>query len=148
MMMEKFRSAFLAYPSEPAELVGPIEAAVEEINSKRHNITITKWPQLPIFGTFIPDQIREAILKSDVFVCDVTRPNLNVYYEIGFAIGSGKPVAPFINASFAGAIHDTQKDGFFDNIGYEQYENCQQIGGLFQNLPTTGLINLYGKLAW
>jgi len=76
------------------------------------------------FGSLIPDKVRETIRNKQVFVFDVTKPNQNVYYEAGFAIGLGKPVAPVVNVSFAGASTDLQKDGLFDNIGYQPYENA------------------------
>jgi len=121
--MEKFKSAFIAFPNLPLDLVSPIQIAARAINSIRQSVAVSTWPQLTTFGAFIPDDVRHAISKSDVFVCDVTRPNLNVYYEMGFAIGLGKAIAPIINASFSGAVQDAQKDGFFDNVGYEIYEN-------------------------
>ena len=107
--MARFRSAFFAFPAEPVELKNPIEAAVEHIKSNTA-VSVTAWPQLPIFGASIPDEVRSAIEASDVLICDITRPNRNVYYEIGYSVGLGKSLAPIINASFANAISDVQKD--------------------------------------
>ena len=61
---------------------------------------------MDIFGAHIPDLIRDTIQDVEVVVCDITRPNLNVYYEAGYAIGIGKTLAPVVNRSFASAIEE------------------------------------------
>ena len=120
--MANFRSAFFAFPNEPQELYAQILAATELIKTN-DRVRITSWPQLKIFGAVIPDEVRGGIEHSDVLLADITRPNLNVYYEIGYCIGLGKSLAPVLNVSFAGAAADIQKDGLFDIIGYLSYEN-------------------------
>lgn len=82
--MAGFKAAFFAFPSEPAELKDPIVAAVE-LAKTNLNVSTQSWPQLSIFGAAIPDEVRAGIEKANVLICDVTRPNLNVYYEIGFS---------------------------------------------------------------
>src|SRR5262249_47530825 len=83
--------------------------------------------------------------KVDVLVCDITRPNQNVYYEIGYSIGRGKSIAPVLNASFANATSDIQKDGLFDVVGYKAYENSRGLADILTTLPSHVLIDLYGK---
>lgn len=143
-MKIRHKSAFFAYPAAPKDLIGPIQNAAEVVE-KANNINLKCWPQLDVFGNHIPDEVRDGIMHSDVLVCDITRPNLNVYYEAGYAIGRGKPIAPVLNASFAEAVIDIRKDGFFDNIGYEAYENSSELAGILQDLPGSVLINLYSK---
>ena len=142
--MAGFKTAFFAFPSGPTELRNPVEMAVALAN-RTPNARIEGWPQLEIFGAAIPDEIRAGIEKADVLICDVTRPNLNVYYEVGFAIGLGKSIAPVLNASFADAASDIQKDGLFDVIGYRAYENSLALVDLIIDLPNSSLIELYGK---
>jgi hypothetical protein len=139
-----FRSAFFAFPNQPDELKTPIVAAVELAN-KRDDLRVQSWPQLPIFGASIPDTVKGAIERTDVLVCDITRPNLNVYYEIGYCIGLAKSIAPVINVSFENAIADIQKDGLFDIIGYGSYTSSPELAILLSTLPTTVLVDLYGK---
>jgi hypothetical protein len=139
-----FRSAFFAFPNQPEQLRATILAAAEII--KTHpDLRLQMWPQLPIFGAAIPDTVKAAIEKTDVLVCDITRPNLNVYYEIGYCIGLAKSLAPVINVSFENATSDIQKDGLFDIIGYGSYENAAGLAVLLETLPTTVLVDLYGK---
>ncbi|MBB4003193.1 P-loop ATPase, Sll1717 family [Aurantimonas endophytica] len=138
------KTAFFAYPGQPHDLVGPIAAAAQSVNGAgRLNISI--WPQLEIFGAEIPEEVRKGILTTDVTIVDVTVPNANVYYEAGFAIGSGKSLAPVVNASFANAQHNVQRQGIFDNIGYQSYENSQELSSKLEILPKNNLVDLYSK---
>ena len=111
-MADKFRAAFFAFPGEPNDLFATIVSAAETAARASEKISITTWPEMTIFGAALADEDRNHIRNTDVVVCDITRPNLNVYYEIGFAIGLGKPIAPVINTSFANATQDVLKDGF------------------------------------
>jgi hypothetical protein len=142
--MSSYISAFFAFPNEPTELRSTITAAARAAD-QNPNLTLVTWPQLEIFGAIIPDKIKQAIEKSKVVICDITLPNLNVYYEIGFAIGLGKTIAPVLNAAFANAAQNVQKDGLFDIIGYKTYENSAQLQELLTVLPHTILLDLYSK---
>ena len=142
--MAQFKSAFFAFPSEPAELTNPIAAAVE-LFSSNPSLSLQAWPQLQIFGAAIPDEVRGGIARANVLVCDITKPNLNVYYETGYSIGLGKSLAPVLNASFANATADIQRDGLFDIIGYRAYENSHGLADILDDLPSAVLVDLYGK---
>lgn len=142
--MPHFRSAFFAFPSEPAELKEPILAAAGLVKTNPE-VSIQTWPQIKIFGAAIPDEVRSGIERASVLICDITLPNLNVYYEIGYSIGLGKSIAPVLNASFANASADVQKDGLFDIIGYRAYENSPALAAILTDLPSHVLVDLYGK---
>ncbi|GJE42978.1 P-loop ATPase, Sll1717 family [Methylobacterium soli] len=144
-MAERFKKAFYAYPAEPADLVNTISGASKLASQSGSKLSLKIWPNMSVFGANVPDEVRESIRESDVVVADVTVPNLNVYYEVGFAIGEGKAVAPVVNKSFANATVDPQRDGIFDNIGYKTYENADQLFKLLGDLPSNSLIDLYGK---
>ena len=142
--MAGFKSAFFAFPSEPAELSNPILAAVELMKSNP-SLNLRAWPQLSIFGAAIPSEVKAGIENANVLVCDITQPNLNVYYEVGYSLGLGKSLAPVLNVSFANASTDVQKNGLFDIIGYKVYENSQALADILADLPSTVLVDLYGK---
>jgi hypothetical protein len=131
----------------PRDLAEPIETAAAMTGGPSESFQIETWPQLDTFGSNIPDEIRKKISDTDVLVCDITRQNQNVYYEIGFAIGVGKPVAPVVNNSFANATAELRTDGLFDNIDYSIYENSRQLYEVFKALPTANLVDLYSKEA-
>jgi hypothetical protein len=138
-------TAFFAYPGQPNDLVSTIDSAATAINNGNGSLELTIWPEMGVFGEIIPDQVRDNIRSARAFIFDVTRPNPNVYYEAGYAIGLGKPVAPVLNASFAGASADLQKDGLFDNLGYSSYENSGQLATIIRDLPGNSLLDLYSK---
>ena len=50
-----------------------------------------------------------------------------------------------INASFANAVTNIQRDGIFDNIGYQRYENSHELSVILGNLPASNLKELYSK---
>jgi hypothetical protein len=139
-----FKTAFFAFPNDPPELKQPIMAA-NELILKNNSVRISAWPQLRVFGASIPDEVRGGIGTVDVLLADITRPNLNVYYEIGYCVGLGKTLAPVLNVSFAHAAGDIHKDGMFDIIGYESYENSSRLAEIMGNLPDKVLLDLYGK---
>lgn len=144
-MAKKILKGFFAYPSVPSELVSTIELAAEKASSEKYLKQIFTWPQIESIGVHIADSIRNKIDECDFLIGDITSSNNNVYYEFGYAIGSGKPILPVLNASFKDASKNIQKDGFFDNIRYEVYENSDQLGeivGLFQGF---GLLEAYEK---
>ncbi|MFT2215650.1 P-loop ATPase, Sll1717 family [Rhizobium giardinii] len=142
-MVIKKASAFLAYPGQPSDLVSTIDAAGRRANGGK--ASIVTWPEMGVFGQVIPDHVRRNIQEAAAVIFDITRPNLNVYYEAGYAIGLGKPVAPVVNTSFQNATSDIQRDGLFDNIGYKTYENSEQLADILSDLPTTSLVELYGR---
>jgi hypothetical protein len=144
-MAKGYRTAFFAYPAQPADLAVTISSAITASNASETGIKIQGWPQLPVFGANIADEVRKGIKYADVLVADITRPNLNVYYEIGYAVGEGRTVAPVLNASFANASQAVQRDGIFDNIGYQSYENHEQLRAALASLPEHNLQELYAK---
>lgn len=137
------KSAFVAYPAAPKDLAQTIEVASQSLISQGHDITY--WPQLEPFGTFIADDVREAIEICDVMVADITKPNMNVYYELGFAIGQGKIIAPVINTAFKEATSSIREIGLFSNIGYKSYENSVQLASIIQTESDVSLLELYRK---
>ncbi|MCP1844499.1 hypothetical protein ACVIHI_002580 [Bradyrhizobium sp. USDA 4524] len=140
-----YKKVFFAYPAGDAELVGPIESASKLASAANPSIDVRIWPQLNNFGLSIPDDVRSSIVDADVFACDITQPNFNVYYEAGFAIGKGKPIAPVLNSSFAGASAAIQRDGFFDNIRYRSYENSDALKTILLDPPAGDLVSLFSK---
>ena len=135
--------AFIAYPSSPPDLAGPINAAAEAL-SKDHD-GIKAWPAMEPYGANIPDEIRSSIEQADTVVADITRANLNVYFEIGYAIGLGKTFLPVINTSFANATSSSRSLGLFANIGYQAYENSQQLARIILSSAPNPLLGLYAQ---
>lgn len=140
-MASRRHSAFIAYPASPPDLASPITDAAEELSVTEAGITA--WPALPTFGANIPDEVRGGIEAAETFFGDITRPNLNVYFEIGYAIGQGKTFAPIINTSFSNATASARSLGLFANIGYQTYENSNALIALIKATPVNRLLGLY-----
>ena len=72
-----------------------IEEAIEKFNNKHgdlllnpHPIRIDRNVEKSAFS--IPDRILEAITSSGLLIADLSSANINVYHEIGFAMGLAK----------------------------------------------------------
>ncbi|MDT6939807.1 hypothetical protein RI570_06570 [Brucella pseudogrignonensis] len=143
-MNNRVFNAFFAYPGQPNELASTIDAAVKRANNLGKT-SVLAWPEMGNFGTMIPDDVRSNIANAKALLFDITRPNLNVYYEAGYAIGLGKAIAPVINRSFESAIVDVQRDGMFDNIAYKSYENSEELVAILSELPNNKLLELYSR---
>ncbi|MES2288179.1 MAG: hypothetical protein V4530_00465 [Pseudomonadota bacterium] len=133
-------SSFIAYPGSPADLASPITGAATLLGD---DSGVLAWPALSVFGANIPDEVRSAIEGADTFYADLTRPNLNVYFEIGYAIGLGKTFAPIVNFSFNNATTSIKSLGLFSNIGYQTYENSSQLVHIIQSTSANKLLDLY-----
>ncbi|MCC6947081.1 MAG: hypothetical protein IT539_04865 [Bradyrhizobiaceae bacterium] len=119
-------TAFFAYPSEPKLIGETIEDAIKLIDRER-NIIVTPWPKLNITGLKIDNLIRERIDAIDLLIADVTYPNFNVYYEIGFAVGREKPIIATMNFAIEKAELNVNLTGLFDTIGQARYQNSQEL---------------------
>ncbi len=128
---------FFAYPSEPNQIGETIESAIKKINEKTK--WIKSWKALDICGAFIRKSIHQAIEDFDVIVADITKLNFNVTYEIGYAIGLGKPILLLRN----NAINETEPKirdvGIFDTIGYEEYTNSDDLYRILSDIKAKPL---------
>ena len=140
-MANRISSAFIAYPAAPHDLAGPITQAATRLS--KVDSGVTAWPALVTFGANIPDEIKSAIEGADALFADITRPNLNVYFEIGYAIALGKTFAPIINSSFGGASDSAKSLGLFSNIGYKTYENSEELYSILTRTSQSRLLELY-----
>jgi hypothetical protein len=136
---------FFAYPSEPSEIGAVIESAVKNLNQRAPSVSVRTWRATDIAGQFVADKILEAIEGSSFLAADITQPNFNVTFEIGFAIGRGKPLLLTTYAPFTGEHQDyIAKLGIYDTLGYEKIHNSDQLvrkllqGNDTRPLPITG----------
>src|ERR1019366_4211187 len=120
------RMGFFAFPSEPAMIKVTVDELCDRIADKK-KIAITPWPAMKVQGLKIDHLIREKIRDADFLVADITYPNFNVYYEIGFCIGSRKPFFVSVNSSVEKASENVNLTGFFDTWGQLRYDNASQL---------------------
>lgn len=123
---------FAAYPSEPVHVSHSIESA-EKTNSS--HIQFDTWKSTFGAGKIIDQSVLPEILNSDGLICDISVPNENVFFEVGYAIGCGKPIIPIINTSINNAGHYLRQLGILDNVGQIRYENSQDLIFQLQSHP-------------
>ncbi|MES2294413.1 MAG: hypothetical protein V4527_14005 [Pseudomonadota bacterium] len=118
-------TAFIAYPEAFPLVREAIKAAVEF--SAEEAFILKPWQKLQIIGFKVDDLIRNQIQEAAVLVADITYPNTNVFYEIGYAMAVGKPVLATVNTAVEKAIQRIQKIGLFDTTGWATYNNGQEL---------------------
>ena len=115
---------FAAYPSTPAYIAQSIEAA-EKKNST--HIQFETWRSTFGPGRLIDQSVLPNIETSSGLICDITVPNDNVFFEIGYAIGLSKPIIPILNSGVQDAGAYLRKLGILDNVGQIRYENSDDL---------------------
>ena len=136
------RTGFFAYPSIPTFLGDCIRAGISEFWTSSGNHGLSGWEETDVAGYFIRTRIIQGIEESDYFLADVTYLNFNVTYEIGYAIGLGKPILLTRNVSIAEATPTAKEVGIFDTLGSEGYENSQQLQTILTKTETVDPIVL------
>ena len=98
---------FYAFPAKPDSLGESIRAAIDDLKrlsaSRNKGTRFRTWQEMQIAGRNLVDTILENIERCDVFACDLTYPNSNVTFELGYAIGRFKRIWLSLNTSIAGA---------------------------------------------
>jgi hypothetical protein len=128
---------FAAYPASPTPTGDCMRGAVDKLKARL--IELHPWEQNDTCGILLTDPIFSEIDTASALVADITKPNFNVTFEIGYAIAKSKPLLLVVNA---GLVFDPQalaRIGIFDTIGYEKYENSQvltdRIASCLHNRP-------------
>jgi hypothetical protein len=138
------RTAFFAYPGQPAIVGEAVSEALPVLQVDRQLI-LTPWSRLEVQGLKIDDLIRDRILAQDFLAADITYPNFNVYYEIGYAIGSSKPVVLSMNYAVEKAAANVNLTGLFDTIGQTKYQNGRELAERIATSAAEPLANHYIK---
>jgi hypothetical protein len=121
------KTAFVAYGSAPAIVGETIDKGIREFSSDTH--VFEPWRETEIAGRFLTTEILEAIDRNDYLVADVSQLNFNVTYEIGYAIGKGKPILLILHSAVA-LRREFSELGIFDTIGYLKYQNSSELDAL------------------
>jgi hypothetical protein len=124
---------FFAYPNEPKQIKDTIESCIKNFNTSKE--LIKSWKALDIVGSFIKDRIQSTIDEKHVLIAEISRLNFNVTYEIGYAIGRGKPILLTKNRSISQEGPSISEVGIFDTIGYVEYENSDDLDAILRDPP-------------
>jgi acyl-CoA-binding protein len=85
------------------------------------------WPFNDVPGTPLVSPILGKIDESPFVVADVTYLNLNVVYEVGFAIGRCKRTFLIRHKGTEGDKQTAKAVGIFDTLGYFEYESAEDL---------------------
>ncbi len=120
------KKCFFAYSNTPFKVNEPISDAVRIIN-KSGTIHIDTWEALNIDGNIIIDEILERIMQSDIFICELSSFNLNVLFELGYAIAKKKKIKIFLNLSLADVENKFNNLNILSSIAYTNYINSNNL---------------------
>lgn len=139
-MMKK---AFYAYPGARTIIRTAIQQAME--STEKHGLKITPWESMNIVGFKLDQLIREQIQEADVLLADITYSNANVFYEIGYAAGVGKPIIPTVCTAVEKASSEINNIGLFDTTGWATYDNAEHLAAKLLSSDDVPWINMFGQ---
>ena len=118
---------FVAYPSTDSALSDTIVDSVRRVNALPIPVRYEPWLFNDVPGNPLISPILEKIDDSPFVVADITYLNLNVVYEIGFAIGRRKRAFLVRHAAIPGDKNIAKIVGVFDTLGYHEYDDANQL---------------------
>lgn len=125
--MSDRKIVFVAYSSRDEEVARAVLEGVKRASALVADTFYHPWPYNDIPGTSLVSPILEKIDESAFIVADITYLNLNVVYEVGFAIGRGKRVFLVRHRGVAGDRALSQETGIFDTLGYYEYKDSEDL---------------------
>jgi hypothetical protein len=127
-------NGFIAYPAQPSLIAETIEAGVSRYAKRLGYGRFESWAESDIPGRFIADTVLEKIASSRSLMADISVPNFNVTYEIGYAIGISRRVIAVLNISVSRDEAEFRKVGIFDTFGYKTYQDSQSFDKMLENI--------------
>lgn len=91
---------------------------------------ITPWSEKDTSGQQISKSVETWISESDGFIADISLVNMNVTYEVGYAIGLRKPVR-LIRSSHT-AFNKIQEIGLLSSLGHDSYDFQPKLTALLK----------------
>lgn len=139
---------FIAYPSKPLHVAETLRTAINGL-ADASDFTVQPWTSLKPNGRPILNSITSAIDQSNVFAADLTLLNHNVLFELGYAIGLGRPIWLTLNESEPDAVSLFSRFALVRSLGYSVYVNSYGYESAFYAdtpwtmEPATSLIRLF-----
>lgn len=119
--------AFFIYPSDPAILADTVRGAVNQLREHGSSTAWNTWEEMAVGGQIVFCEICKALRGTKLVVANISTLNFNVLFELGFAIGLGKPVLPLRDTSYERDRVLFEDIGLFDTLGYEGFQNSGEI---------------------
>lgn len=126
--MSSKKRSFVAYSSRDASCAGILLDGIRRANSvDACQYHYEPWSFNDISGRPLISPIIENIDAAPFLVADITFLNLNVVYEIGYAIGARKRVILIRNSDVEGDLDLAKRVGIFDTLGFSGYRGAEDI---------------------
>lgn len=108
------------------------ETILKEGAQRASNIQreIVPWSEKDTSGQQISRSVEGWIDDADAFVGDISVVNMNVTYEIGYAIGQGKPVR--LIRSENTNFDEVKQIGLLDTLGHDSYDFQNKLQAILQ----------------
>jgi len=130
--MKDVARCFFAYPSRPADLCETLGVTIRDIRTKgTGQVEPLDWRTLRVGGKIIIDEVLRTIDSCDLFACDLTYMNVNVLFELGYAVAKNKRIWITLMPSISGAKARYKKLNLLSNVGYTEYENGHGLASKF-----------------
>ncbi len=137
--------ALYAYPDKPADLGETIKQCIRTLESrgvlKKNDVQFKRWRDLSVSGRPLETTILRQIDRHQIFACDLTYPNLNVSFELGYAIARFKRVLASVNPGILNA--QSRYSRIYQNLlnmGYLEYNNHAGLSqAILQESPWNNL---------
>ena len=117
---------FVAYPSD-VSVAETVMDAVRRANALPLPVRYEPWSFNDVSGSPLVSPILEKIDDSPFVVAEITNLNLNVVYEIGFAIGRCKRAFLVRHRGTDGDKDIAKAVGIFDTLGYHEYDDAEDL---------------------
>jgi hypothetical protein len=135
---------FFVYPSDPELISNTIEESIPKFKSAIKNKIWISWKDLGISGQIIFCKICTALRSTNLVIADVTTLNFNLLFEIGYAIGLGKPVLPIRDTTYIRDVRVFEELGILDTVGYVDFQNSATLlEGVTKRMEDTPIFNQY-----
>ena len=131
-MARRRTNIFYGYPSQPPTIGEAINAAIGDLK-ERQDISVNRlrfrpWPTLRASGKVLAQAVIDNIDRCDVFACDLTYPNDNVSFELGYAIGKFKRIFVSLDTSIEQSVRLFKRNYInLVGLGYSSYENHRDL---------------------
>ena len=130
--MPRRANVFYAYPSSPLTIGETIEQATKGLSQnsgiRKSRVRFSTWTDSVVSGKHLWRDIEDRIKRSQIFACDLTYPNPNVSFELGFAIGRFKRIFLSVDEGIEQGPSNFKRH-YFDlaSLGYAKYRNQQEL---------------------
>src|SRR5439155_625396 len=132
--------ATFLYASEPENIAGTIEAAIEQLRRRDRRSSWVSWKDIRSTGQIIFCTVCKSMRFSQCVTSDVTTLNFNLLFEIGFALGLEVPVVPIRDTTILTNQDEFRQLGFLDTVGYLDFQNSDELAqGILERAPFTAI---------